>query len=161
VLQRFRDIADRVDRLVRHVVDGILMTRQGSNLYSFPMPAKGQDFSIPSTVGARSCARKSSTASILYAFSGAPDGGRVHVPGTNHTKGSFKCGFDDATRRPAVLNRFVSEAALDAVRTVARGWDRQALLRRFLAWPGSKEARDMDAAFLGWVKSFTKGRAPS
>jgi biotin operon repressor len=74
---------------------------------------------------------------------------------------SFENGSDDRKRRPAVLHRFVSEAALDRVRDIAPGWDRQALLRKFTDWPGSKSARDMDAAFLGWVPKFTKGAAPS
>jgi hypothetical protein len=29
----------------------------------------------------------------------------------------------------------------------------------FLAWPGSKQARDMDQTFIGWVQGFTKGRS--
>ena len=86
---------------------------------------------------------------------------RFCIPVTNHIERSFKCEIDDATRRLAVLHRFVSETALDQVRAVAPGWDRQALLRKFLDWSGSKEARDMDAAFLAWVRSFTKGKAPS
>jgi hypothetical protein len=84
---------------------------------------------------------------------------RVYV-GTNHINRSFKCESDDTTRRPAVLHRFVSEAALDKVCEIASGWDRQALLAKFHAWPGSKKARDMDAAFLAWVRSFTKGMPP-
>src|SRR5262249_25056569 len=69
--------------------------------------------------------------------------------------------LDDRKRRPAVLHRFVSQDALDQVRTIASGWDRQMLLRRFLDWPGSRQARDMDAAFLAWCRSFTKGKPPT
>jgi hypothetical protein len=76
------------------------------------------------------------------------------------SKRSSELKIDDATKRPAVVHRFVSEAALDRIREIAPGWDRQAVLRKFLDWPGSKEARDMNAAFLAWVKSFTKGKAP-
>lgn len=61
--------------------------------------------------------------------------------------------------RPAQVQRFVSEEALDRVRTLAPGWDRQFLLRKFLDWSGSASAENLDAAFLGWVKKFTKGRA--
>jgi hypothetical protein len=127
-----------VRRLVRHLVERI-------------SPITGEPERIMATV----------QASNLYAFTTQVAPSRVCVPGTNLLKGSFKSPIDDATRRPAALHRFVSEAALDQVRAVAPGWDRQMLLRKFLAWSGSKEARDMDAAFLGWVKSFTKGKAPS
>jgi hypothetical protein len=46
------------------------------------------------------------------------------------------------------------------VRQIAPGWDRQMLLRKVTEWSGSKNADNMDAAFLGWVKKFTKGKAP-
>ena len=69
----------------------------------------------------------------------------------------------DERRRlqPAVVPRFVSEDALEQVRKAAPGWDRQFLLRKFLDWPGSKKAQHMDAAFLAWVRSFTKGKVPT
>jgi hypothetical protein len=99
-------------------------------------------------------------ASNLYAFP-VPAPSRVCGAGSNYQRGSINKAVDDTTnRRPAALHRFVSEAALDQVRAVAPGWDRQWLLARFLAWPGSKQARDMDKAFLAWVRSFTKGKAP-
>ena len=65
--------------------------------------------------------------------------------------------IDGGKTRPAQTARFVSEAALDKVKTIpsAKGWDRQALLAKFLKWPGSKNAIDMDKAFIGWVESFT------
>ena len=74
---------------------------------------------------------------------------------------SAKPGLDDGDKRtrPAPVPRFVSEEALDKVRHIAPGWDRQMLLHKFLNWEGSKTAERMDAAFLGWVKSFTKGKA--
>lgn len=65
-----------------------------------------------------------------------------------------------AKRQPAVAARYVSEEALDKMGSIASGWDRQHLLARFLEWPGSANARNMDAAFLGWAKSFTKGKDP-
>lgn len=66
----------------------------------------------------------------------------------------------DKQARPARAARFVSEEALDRVRSVAPGWDRQFLLTKFLEWPKSANARDLDAAFLGWAKTFTKGKTP-
>jgi hypothetical protein len=67
---------------------------------------------------------------------------------------------DGDKRRPAMHARYVSEAALDRVRKTAPGWDRQFLLRKFMDWPESAKAQDLDAAFLGWVKKFTKGKPP-
>jgi hypothetical protein len=131
-----------VRRIVRQVIERIspitgeperfVGTAQASNMYAFPVP--GAD----------------ATSS------------RVHGAGSNHN-GSLKSNeVDDATnRRPAAIHRFVSENALDRVREIAPGWDRQWLLAKFLAWPGSRKAENMDAAFLGWVKRFTKGKAPS
>jgi hypothetical protein len=74
---------------------------------------------------------------------------------------SLKHDSDDGRhRRPARIERYVSEAALDRVRDIAPGWDRQALLKKFLNWPGSGNARDLDAAFLGWARKFTRGQDP-
>ena len=67
--------------------------------------------------------------------------------------------IDGGKSRPATLPRYVSEAALDQVRKIAPTWDRQALLKQFMDWKGSKNAIDMDKAFLGWVRKFTKGKA--
>jgi len=52
-------------------------------------------------------------------------------------------------------------ARLDKLRTIAPAWDRQMLLAKFMAWPGSKAADNLDAAFLGWAKKFTKGKPPA
>lgn len=66
----------------------------------------------------------------------------------------------DKKNTPAVVRRFVSEDALNRVREVAPGWDRQMLLQRFTDWPPSQTARNMDAAFLGWAKKYTGGKQP-
>jgi hypothetical protein len=114
-----------------------MTTTQASNLYAFAVPGN-----LPGFYG------RSDTTQH------APN--RLYVPESNHTERSFKSESDDGTRRPAALHRFVSEAALDQVRKIAPGWDRQALLRKFMDWPGSKEARDMDKAFLAWVKRWPR-----
>lgn len=70
--------------------------------------------------------------------------------------------FDESGRkRPARVERFVSEDALNRVRSIAPKWDRQMLLRKFLDWPGSAKATNMDGAFIGWVKKFTAGKKPA
>lgn len=55
----------------------------------------------------------------------------------------------------------ISDQALDHVRRIAPGWDRQMLKKKFLDWPDSRQADDLDRAFIGWVKSFTKGKKAS
>lgn len=55
----------------------------------------------------------------------------------------------------------VSDQALNLVSKIAPGWDRQMLRKKFLDWPKSRTADDLDGAFLGWVKKFTKGKAAS
>ncbi len=55
----------------------------------------------------------------------------------------------------------VSSVAMEQLSEVAPGWDRYALEAMYLAWVQGKEAaRNEDARFLAWAKSFTKGRPP-
>jgi hypothetical protein len=50
---------------------------------------------------------------------------------------------------------------LENMRTLAPGWDRQALIARFNEWKKGKEiAANPDGAFVGWVKKFTKQKRP-
>jgi Initiator Replication protein len=53
-----------------------------------------------------------------------------------------------------------TDAVLDQLRTLAPGWDRQALVARYREWSRGKGAPDNPhGAFLGWVKRFTKQKA--
>lgn len=55
----------------------------------------------------------------------------------------------------------ISEDALAAVRSVAPGWDKYFLAARYTEWmKGREHPKNPDAAFLGWAKRFTKGKAP-
>lgn len=64
-------------------------------------------------------------------------------------------------RAAQVILPLISEDALDQVRSLAKGWDRQFLAARYQAWmKGKAHPRNPDAAFLGWVKKFTKGKPP-
>lgn len=55
----------------------------------------------------------------------------------------------------------ISEDALAQVRSVAPGWDKYFLAARYTEWMKSREhPTNPDAAFLGWVKRFTKGKPP-
>lgn len=64
--------------------------------------------------------------------------------------------------KPPEPRAWVSEEALERVRGVAPGWDRQALLAKYQAWSKGREApKDIDKAFFGWAKKFTKGKPPS
>ena len=54
----------------------------------------------------------------------------------------------------------VSSAAIEQLYEFAPGWDKYALENMYIAWAKDKEpARNEDARFCGWVKSFTKGKA--
>jgi Initiator Replication protein len=51
---------------------------------------------------------------------------------------------------------------LDMLPKIAPGWDRQALIAQFNGWKNGKAAAtNPDGAFIGWVKKFTKGKAPA
>jgi hypothetical protein len=53
-----------------------------------------------------------------------------------------------------------TDAVLDQLRTLAPGWDRQALVARYRQWSRGKDAPDNPhGAFLGWVKRFAKNEA--
>ncbi len=56
----------------------------------------------------------------------------------------------------------ISEDALAQVRSVAPGWDKYFLAARYREWmKGREHPNNPDAAFLGWVKRFTKGKPPA
>lgn len=111
---------------------------------------EGKSTQPPTPTRARVQDNKPTTVAIVSARDGSSE------------LGDGKHGEPDraVAKRPAAPPpRFISEDALDRVRGVAPGWDRQFLLRQYLDWRSGKEApRDPDAAFLGWVKRFTKGR---
>jgi Initiator Replication protein len=53
-----------------------------------------------------------------------------------------------------------TDAVLSQLRTIAPGWDRQALLAQYRQWSKGKAApANPHGAFIGWVKRFTKGKA--
>ncbi|MEQ1719486.1 MAG: replication initiator protein A [Hyphomicrobium sp.] len=53
----------------------------------------------------------------------------------------------------------ISTEAFDLAREIAPGWDRYALENIYIGWASHLDAaRNEDARFLGWVKSYTKGR---
>jgi plasmid replication initiation protein len=55
----------------------------------------------------------------------------------------------------------ISSVAIEQLSDVAPGWDKYSLESMYIAWAKDKDAaRDEDARFLGWARSFTKGRAP-
>jgi ParB/RepB/Spo0J family partition protein len=72
----------------------------------------------------------------------------------------------EARRKPAAAGRRaaakpirISTDAFDRIHDIAPGWDRYALESLYLGWAADKEpARNEDARFLGWVRSYTKGR---
>ena len=54
----------------------------------------------------------------------------------------------------------VSSKAIERLHEMAPRWDKYALEHAYVAWAKDKDpARDEDARFLGWVKSYTKNKA--
>lgn len=54
----------------------------------------------------------------------------------------------------------ISNAAFERLFDVAPRWDKHMLENMYIAWARDKDlARSEDARFLGWVKSYTKGKA--
>lgn len=54
----------------------------------------------------------------------------------------------------------ISTQAFEQVREIAPGWDRYALEQIYISWASEKDAaRNEDARFIGWVRSYTKVRA--
>lgn len=54
----------------------------------------------------------------------------------------------------------ISAAALEQARQLAPGWDVEYLVSEYLNWEGSRKARNIDAAFVGWVRKTYAGRLP-
>ncbi len=63
---------------------------------------------------------------------------------------------------PVIGENLVSEVALQQVPMIAPGWDKHFLMATYKAWVAKKGEmpRNPDAAFLGWVKNFTRGKRP-
>lgn len=61
---------------------------------------------------------------------------------------------------PVRVHALVSELALGQVSALAPGWDKHFLEASYKSWVVDKGEmpRDPDAAFLGWVRKFTKGK---
>ena len=63
---------------------------------------------------------------------------------------------------PLTMQDLVSEKALLQVPEIAPGWDKHVLAAMYLEYVnnelGGERPRSRDAAFLGWVKKFTKGK---
>jgi plasmid replication initiation protein len=63
-----------------------------------------------------------------------------------------------ATTPPRIL---ISGTAMEQLRAIAPGWDRHMLEATYKEWVWDKDAaRNEDARFLGWARSFTKGKPP-
>ncbi|MEQ1712920.1 MAG: replication initiator protein A, partial [Hyphomicrobium sp.] len=53
----------------------------------------------------------------------------------------------------------ISQVAFDTMRDRAPGWDKYMLESMYIEWAKTKDpAKSEDARFLGWVKSYTKGK---
>ena len=63
---------------------------------------------------------------------------------------------------PVIVQNLISEEALQQVSRIAPGWDKHFLLATYKKWVAGlgEMPRNPDAAFLGWVKKFTKDKRP-
>lgn len=65
-----------------------------------------------------------------------------------------------ATQQPAERRILISSAAIEQLYDIAPRWDKHRLEHLYIEWARTKEtARSEDARFLGWVRSYTKGKA--
>ena len=69
---------------------------------------------------------------------------------------------EGAEKPPVRVDALVSSRAMEQVSEIAPGWDKYYLEAAYKDWVlGLGEMpRNADAAFLGWVRKFTKGKAP-
>ncbi len=66
---------------------------------------------------------------------------------------------DSGEAEPAIRKIRISSMAFDNARALAPGWDMYALENLYIDWASTKDAaRSEDARFLGWFKSYTKGK---
>jgi Plasmid encoded RepA protein len=93
----------------------------------------------------------------LVQVSGAPGSGNANTEG-RAPKGPVKVDGQPIDRRFRV-----SEGAMHEGLALAPGWSAQFLQQKFAAWAnelGEPLKLPVDRAFVGWVKSFTKGKRP-
>ena len=69
---------------------------------------------------------------------------------------------ETGAKRAVRVDALVSLRALERVGDIAPGWDKYYLEAAYKDWVAGlgEMPRDADAAFLGWVRKFTKGKAP-
>jgi len=66
-----------------------------------------------------------------------------------------------ATPQPPLERRIlISSRAIEQLYEIAPRWDKRLLESLYIEWALTKDpARSEDARFLGWVRSYTKGKA--
>lgn len=78
---------------------------------------------------------------------------------TRQPDGKTACGQVPITRPAAERTIRISQAAFDTMRDRAPGWDKYMLESMYIEWAKTKDpAKNEDARFLSWVKSYTKGK---
>lgn len=83
--------------------------------------------------------------------------GRARPPAVA-SAGSTEVGMSSALAERRVM---ISTRAMEQLGDAAPGWDKYALESLYVGWAKDKDAaRDEDARFIAWARSFTKGRAP-
>ena len=87
--------------------------------------------------------------------------GRV-PKGASEEQDSVPASLAAPAGNPVVVKDLVSLEALQRLPEIAPGWDKYGLAERYKEWVVAlgEMPRNADAAFLGWVKKFTKGKRP-
>ena len=92
--------------------------------------------------------------------SGRLDGEAAGTNSGGGTAGGIGGGEVHGDVKPQPRAVRISGEAFERAHDLAPGWDRYALEQIYLEWAADKDAaRSEDARFLGWVKSYTKGKA--
>lgn len=86
---------------------------------------------------------------------------RRNDPPSRHAASPEPAGTRPNPDRSRERQIVVSAEVMDRLPEVAPRWDRYALTALYQQWAATKDAaRNEDARFLGWVRSFTKGKPP-
>ncbi len=85
----------------------------------------------------------------------------AHSAAANVTAGTKAAAEMTVAPVPAMGQRIaVSSQAIERLYEIAPGWDKYMLEQLYCGWAADKDrARNEDARFLGWVKSYTKSKA--
>ena len=81
------------------------------------------------------------------------------MPGTKREPIVEAAGARSAATASSERRIMVSSKAIEQLYEIAPGWDKYMLEHAYIEWAKDKEAaRNEEARFLSWVRSYTKGK---